>query len=268
MGNPSSKNEQKKLDQPKSTKVNKNKIVDHNIMNATKIKRRSEIVIVDDKNNDIGIICKCNDFHIHFSENECNLLVFGYFRETQNEFGINIIDDMKNECWKYFKLITKINKKEFEVGIFYQGYECQIDLLGLKSLSYSDTIYMKFIYDNTNKQKLLKEKNNKNKNNNDNDSDDDDDDDSMIILRYFWLNYDGKMVEYSKNHVSGNKKITHLKSQQSFEQHTFVTHPWKLFNKQYFLGLYLPTSNYPKHLITFTNDIRNVDALCVSCDKI
>ena len=184
--------------------------------------------------------------HIHLTKKQCDLLVFGYLRLSMNEYGFNLYDDIKNECWEYFKLITKLHINEFDVGVFYQGYECQIDELNIKSTKYDEDINFTLFYDS---------------NTNDYDND-------IFRLRHFWLDYDGKATEHTEQHVSGNKNIGNLKAKQSFEQHTFVTHPWKLYNNNFFLGLYLPKSNYPKHLLTFGKDVRYEYGLYVKLNKL
>merc|ERR1719295_1412504 len=94
-------------------------------------------------------ITRSKEGHILLNTIDCELLVCGYIRRIDNEFGddINIADDLYTECWNLFQIICKGYIKEtFPTGVFYRGYECAIDKLRLKSENSRQLISLYYQY--------------------------------------------------------------------------------------------------------------------------
>eukprot|EP01084_Bolivina_argentea_P307571 531642_1 len=294
--------------------------------------------------------CKESQTHIHLTENQCNVLLFGYIRRVEKiSKDMNIAIDIYNECWKHFKRLNDVKKQIFEVGEFYQGYECQINSLHKQSIEYKHSIHMQFIHKvspnktDTNpdikwiiseKQKakynepystddnnlimskssaiqMMQQKSQINKDTleeifklSDIDMDDMLDADEFALfnylidmvlkgaitrtklefltslpnlpmryippskrsllfsvdIRWIWLDYQGTEQDYTSRNRTGRLRVN-----GQFTQQTYVSHPWKLFNGKYFLGLYIPTLEYHTHEIELVNDPLKKDALFVKC---
>eukprot|EP01083_Nonionella_stella_P097065 272869_1 len=109
-----------------------------------------ELVIVPNTT----ILPQCTK-HMHLTEDQCNLLVYGYIRSIENIFdNLYIGDDIYNECWNLLVRSYGIRKTIYDLGVFYQGYECQIDSLNLKSMDSKASVQMHFVHK---KQQMQKE---------------------------------------------------------------------------------------------------------------
>ena len=173
------------------------------------------------------------------TKNDLELLIFGFIRrefDTNLQYCIplHIYYDIYNIILNEFQYYIKL----FKHGILLQGNEKYIDnLKDIKSYSHSDPVSLTFITVSKNKDNLL---NNKFKN--------------------IWVNYNGSNIDYislnSFHHIimcRGNfVKILH--------QQTYITHPWKLYINNKFLGCYIPLSiKKNKKLIRNNNNNNNND---------
>ena len=155
--------------------------------------------------------------------------------EKESKNKMYIADDIYDECWKHFKKMNEMQKKITEVGDLYYGDECQIDALGLKSDNSDQTIYINYQID--------KDKN----------TIDTTDTPKSMVLTTIWMDYHGKEIVYFKDKELNAIVMT---------QHTFVTHPWKLYVQDEFLAAYVPTSNHEVHEIKFTHSTNGWHITC------
>ena len=203
-----------------------------------------EVVMISDSDSSVASQCK-NRRHVHLREDQCRLLVFGFIREFEfdDESEYEIADDLYAECWAQFRRITMWNKEQFETGDFYRGYECTIDALGIKSVTSKTSIHLQVVFQFD--DQVLEQDNR-----------------MMADVRWIWLDFKGKEKEYTYKDQGQLSR-----ARPTFWQQTYVTHPWKLFNGKHFLGVYVPTSQHPLHIVRLSDDWRQEKALLMSFEK-
>lgn len=228
--------------------VNVNMAVDH--------KSQSYILMHTDAATTID--CSKED-HIHLSEAKCELLVYGFIRRVDsNVKDMDIAYDLYQECWTHFIALCQGYKREtFETGFFYTGFECVVDTLGIQSLrvpeDQSNEIFLDFEYPIGNEESQ--------------DIHTENEHERTVIarIRWVWLTFDGDEKDYSSDDGILFKSGSDYTNR--FRQQTYVTHPWKLFNKDHFLGVYVPTSKHLIHGVYLYDDPSGGDALIVKFEK-
>jgi len=214
------------------------------------VQRKSdfEVVMMPDQSN-VLVASECtNRRHLHLKERQCRDLVFGFIRELEfeDDFDFEIAGDVYDECWAQFVRISKSTVDEFETGDFHRGYECSVDALGLKSVTARSSIHLQMGYEFEAESggKQLRSSN-----------------EVAVEMRWIWLDYKGKEKDYT--HRLG--KLT--RARPTVWQQTYVTHPWKLFSGQHFLGIYVPKRKHPLHWMRISDDWRHDGALFVSFER-
>lgn len=213
--------------------------------------------------------CSHND-HIHISQEHCALLVYGFIRRIDSDLkDVDIAEDLYNECWTHFKALCSSKTDVFDIGDFHRGFECQIDALELCSKHSRDSINMHFEYH-------FDVDNNGDSNENHNadhtvdgiessdpsTGDTAEEDEVAAQIRWIWLDFKGEERDYSYD--AG----TMSRQRPEFVQQTYVTHPWKLWNKQRFLGVYVPTSPHHTHAVNLSSDPATKDSLLVKFEAV
>lgn len=83
---------------------------------------------------------------------------------------------------------------------------------------------------------------------------------NLLNLRLSYFDSQGEVVK-----AGGTYKG--IQRQETFTQQTHTMHPYQIWNDDYLLGVYMPVSSHPHHLISLKNDDCPEGVIIHSCDK-
>ena len=81
-----------------------------------------------------------------------------------------------------------------------------------------------------------------------------------LNLRLYYYDSEGEIMK-----AGGTYKG--IQKEETFTQQTHTMHPYQIWNGDYLLGVYMPTSAHPHHLITLKKDEGPEGAIICSCSK-